>query len=205
MRTTAACSRRYVHAGGAAPTSQSGRAVVEAGSAAVGVERARMAGLSKRAQATLVVVLSAVALALILPAVSVGWAESGSWGVNGNFVARVDPGSPAARAGIVPGDVFHTTGSPAGVRAGAVRSRRCSAPAMSITSAWLFGVDNDRFGLRAEPAARYDGARGGARLLPFAPIGRGALAPRARGFGLRLARRDDREFADRLEVVLAPR
>ena len=78
--------------------------MVEAGSAAVGVERARMAGLSKRAQATLVVVLSAVALALILPAVSVGWAESGSWGVNGNFVARVDPGSPAARAGIVPGD-----------------------------------------------------------------------------------------------------
>jgi hypothetical protein len=32
-----------------------------------------MTGLSKRAQPTLVVVLSAVALALILPAVSVRW------------------------------------------------------------------------------------------------------------------------------------
>jgi hypothetical protein len=52
----------------------------------------------------LVIVLSALALAATLPAAGVGWAERGSWGVNGNFVRTVEPGSAAAQAGIVPGD-----------------------------------------------------------------------------------------------------
>ena len=63
-----------------------------------------MPGLSLRAQSTFVVLLSALALAFSLPAITVGWAERGSWGVNGNFVRTVEPGSAAAEAGIVPGD-----------------------------------------------------------------------------------------------------
>jgi hypothetical protein len=63
-----------------------------------------MPRLSPRVQSTLVVVLSALVLAFVLPAATVGWAERGTWGINGNFVRSVDAGSPAALAGIEPGD-----------------------------------------------------------------------------------------------------
>ena len=63
-----------------------------------------MPTLSARAQSTLVVILSALALAFTLPAATVGWAERGTWGINGNFVRTVEPGSSADAAGIVPGD-----------------------------------------------------------------------------------------------------
>lgn len=59
-------------------------------------------------QRVLVIVLSLVALAVFMPAATKGWQTHGAFGMRilrgENLVRGVDPGSPAAQAGIVPGD-----------------------------------------------------------------------------------------------------
>jgi hypothetical protein len=59
-------------------------------------------------QRILVVVLSLLALALFMPAATEGWQSHGTFGMRveraENVVRFVDPGSPAARAGIAAGD-----------------------------------------------------------------------------------------------------
>ncbi len=57
-----------------------------------------------RLQSALVVTLSSLVLAATLPAAFVGWAVRGSWGTEPLIVEHVAAGSPAQRAGVVPGD-----------------------------------------------------------------------------------------------------
>jgi hypothetical protein len=67
-------------------------------------EIARMIRMGARLQSAIVVCLTALILAATLPAAFVGWALRGDWGTQPLAVVTVEAGSPAARAGLVPGD-----------------------------------------------------------------------------------------------------